>query len=86
MKALQEGALLLLLFQLAVIFLGLTCAYDTLTKLSSTLAFSAHEIGDSFLIVVCVIAIALPLTLVITWECCVRVSGARSGGGLSSCP
>ena len=67
-KVLQEGALLLLGFQLAVIFLSLAFASGSLTKVSSTLAFSSHEIGNSLLIASCVIVIAVPLILAITRE------------------
>jgi iron(III) transport system permease protein len=65
---LQEGALLLVGLQLAIIILGLTFALGSLAKLSSTLAFSAHEVGDSLLIVACVIVIGIPLTLAVTRE------------------
>jgi len=64
----QEGAFLLLGLQVVVVFSGLVYATGSWAKLSSALAFSAHEIGDSLLIVACVIAIGIPLAIVISRE------------------
>jgi iron(III) transport system permease protein len=65
---LQEGALLLVGLQLAIIVIGLTFALGSLAKLFSTLTFSAHEMGDTLLIVACVVVIGIPLTLAVTRE------------------
>lgn len=67
-KVLQKGALILLVFQTAVIFMGLASASGDLIKISSTLAFSMHEIKNSLIIVACVVIFAIPLTLAISRE------------------
>ncbi len=68
LKVLQEGALLLVGLQLVIIILGLSFSLGSLAKFTSTFAFSAHEIGDSLLIVACVVGIGIPLSLALSRE------------------
>jgi iron(III) transport system permease protein len=60
-RAAQEGALALLVIQVLVIFPGLICSAGPISRIGSTLQFSAREIQNSLLIVAVSVLIALPL-------------------------
>jgi iron(III) transport system permease protein len=64
----QEGALALLGIQVLVIFVGLIVSAGSLSRMIMTIQFSAHEIQDSLLIIICTILIALPLALAVSRE------------------
>jgi iron(III) transport system permease protein len=66
----QEGALALLGIQVLVIFLGLVLSAGPLSRVITTIQFSATEIQDSLLIVIGVILIALPLALAVSRVLC----------------
>ncbi len=68
LQLLQDGALILLGIQIVVIFSGLIIPVGSLTKLSSTLVFSAGEIENSLMVVACVVAIGIPIALTVTRE------------------
>jgi iron(III) transport system permease protein len=67
-RAAQEGALALLGIQVLVTFIGLIFSAGSLSRIMMTIQFSAHEIQDSLLIVICTIIIALPLALAVSRE------------------
>jgi iron(III) transport system permease protein len=60
-RALQEGAIALFCIQVIVIFLGLILAAVPLSRLVTTIGFSAGEIRNSILIAALAVVIAIPL-------------------------